>query len=334
MVGGGPSGAATAIQCAGAGLEVILIESQAFPRDHPGETLHPGIEPLLKELGVLEQIENAGFLRHEGNWIEWNSDFHFEPFGTDKHGPWRGYQVWRADFDGILLNRAREAGVKVMQPCGAEKPLLDKGCVQGVQTTNGNIAASFVIDAAGPRHWLARKLGLTIEKRSPPLFARFGYVRGECMTRDEAPAIVADSDGWTWTARVRPNLYQWTRLVFDKERRRVSAVPSEFRKLESSGRTQAADVTWRLVTAPAGPGYFLVGDAAAVLDPASSHGVLKAVMSGMMAAHSIMGIANGEDQNLVATAYSQWIVDWFEHDVSKLIDLYSIFERGNTGVKS
>ena len=131
VVGGGPGGAAAAIQCAGAGLKVILMESLAFPRDQPGETLHPGIEPLLKQLGVLQKIEDAGFLRHEGNWIEWNGDLHFEPFGADEHGPWRGYQVWRADFDAILLNRAREVGVTVMQPCAAKQPLLDAGRIKG-----------------------------------------------------------------------------------------------------------------------------------------------------------------------------------------------------------
>ncbi len=322
VVGGGPGGAAAAIQCAKAGYKVILIESLAFPREHPGETLHPGIEPLLKQLGVFEQVENAGFLRHEGNWIEWDSDLHFEPFGADEQGSWRGYQAWRADFDTLLLNRARELGVEVMQPCRAEQPLVEEGRVNGVQTTRGNVMSSFVIDAAGERHWLARKLKLAIAKRSPPLTARFGYVRGECPARDDAPAIVANRDGWTWTAKVRPDLYQWTRLFLNKEREKRSPVPTEFRGLESVGRTQGADVTWRLVSTPAGPGYFLVGDAAAVLDPASSHGVLKAVMSGIMAAHSILNIVDA-DEISVATAYCQWIDDWFEHDVSKLTKLYA-----------
>ena len=63
------------------------------------------------------------------------------------------------------------------------------------------------------------------------------------------------------------------------------------------------------------------------LDPASSHGVLKALMSGIMAAHSILRIVDGEVESLVTSAYSQWIVDWFEHDVSKLTQLYSIFDN-------
>jgi flavin-dependent dehydrogenase len=56
----------------------------------------------------------------------------------------------------------------------------------------------------------------------------------------------------------------------------------------TGARRRGADVTWRIISPAAGPGFFLVGDAVAVLDPASSHGVLKALMTGMMAAHLIL----------------------------------------------
>ncbi|MEH7277917.1 FAD-dependent oxidoreductase [Bacillus toyonensis] len=66
IIGGGPAGTATAITCAKNGLKVLIIEGKQFPRHRPGETLHSGIEPLLKTLGVIKQIKSAGFLRHEG----------------------------------------------------------------------------------------------------------------------------------------------------------------------------------------------------------------------------------------------------------------------------
>ena len=43
--------------------------------------------------------------------------------------------------------------------------------------------------------------------------------------------------------------------------------------------------TWRMAERMAGAGWFIVGDAAATLDPTSSHGVLKALLSGMTAGH-------------------------------------------------
>src|SRR4051812_25973082 len=86
IIGGGPGGSAAAIQCARAGLSVILLERETFPRAHPGETLHPGIEPLLRRLGVLEEVQSAGFLRQKGNRVKWGGAMRFESFGADEHG--------------------------------------------------------------------------------------------------------------------------------------------------------------------------------------------------------------------------------------------------------
>ena len=67
--------------------------------------------------------------------------------------------------------------------------------------------------------WLGRALGVTSPARSPRLIARYGYVEGSCPARDDAPALVGDSTGWTWTALVRPQTYQWTRVSFGRRRR-------------------------------------------------------------------------------------------------------------------
>ena len=345
VVGGGPGGTAAAIMCARAGLRVALLERECFPRERPGETLHPGVEPLLEQLGVLTEVLAAGFPRHDGNWITWGGAARFEAFGADGRGPWLGFQAWRADFDAILLERARSLGVRVVQPCRAVRPLREGARVCGVRTDAGDVASAYVIDAAGGRHWLARQLGLRVQTRSPALVARYGYASGECPARDAAPAVVADARGWTWTARVRPGLYQWTRLTLPEDAavgplraeiagrppranadgRRADDPPAEFERLTPRGPARGADVTWRVVMRPAGAGYFLVGDAAAVLDPASSHGVLKALMTGIMAAHSIGRIAGGADESRVADSYRDRVHAWFEHDVAELEKLYVVF---------
>lgn len=335
VLGAGPGGAAAAIMCARAGLRVALVERDAFPRGRPGETLHPGVEPLLEQLGVAAAVRDAGFLRHAGHWIEWGGARRFEPFGADDAGPWLGLQAWRADFDALLLARARAVGVAVLQPCRAVRPLVAGARVVGVETSAGPLVAPFVVDAAGGGHWLARRLKLTIKKYSRRLTARYGYAEGACAARDEAPSIVADARGWTWTARVRPGLYQWTRLTLDDgEGSEPSGagelapdwLPKELSGLRPRGAARGADVTWRAAESPAGAGYFLCGDAAAVLDPASSHGVLKALMSGMMAAHQIALVRSGRGGERDAAArYNAWLGEWFAHDVARLRELYAVF---------
>lgn len=326
IIGGGPGGTAAAITCAQAGRRVTLIEQADFPRVAPGETLHPGIEPLLQRLGVWEAVLAAGFLRHTGHWVQWDGPPHFAAFGADASGSWQGFQAWRARFDELLLQRALAVGCTVVQPCRALRPLVEAARVVGLQTTCGEFTARFVIDAGGRSHWLARQLSLPIQHYSRRLFARYGYVTGTGQSRYEAPCLTLDEEGWTWTAQVQPTIYQWTRMLFASRVPAAAWVPAEFQHLSPLSPSQGADVTWRKVEPLAGPGYFLIGDAAAVLDPTASHGVLRAIMSGMMAGHSISQLetsAPATARHAVAQQYNQWLSDWFLHDVTKLKELYT-----------
>jgi flavin-dependent dehydrogenase len=326
IVGAGPSGCAAAIGCAAGGARVALIERDEFPRDRPGETLHPGAEPLLTQLGVAEQVRARDFPRHTGTWVTWAGPRRFVPFGADQHGAWRGFQVWRADFDALLLDRARGLGVTVLQPRHGLSPLFESGRVAGVRTEQGPVRASVVVDAAGSRHWLARHLGLAVVRHSSRLIARYGYLAGPPGPTDAAPSIVADANGWTWTARVCPGLYQWTRLSLAAGGATPSRVPPELDGCQPRGRVRGADVTWRIAALTAGPGYFLCGDAAAVVDPAASHGVLKAIMSGILAAHAVATVRGGRlDPRLAAADYDAFIRGWFLHDVRRLRELYQVF---------
>src|ERR1700733_6812234 len=114
IVGAGPAGCAAAIRAARGGLRVALIEKAAFPRDLPGEALHPDAGHLFEELGVSEAISRAGFISYPG-WIRSHSNERsFIPFG-DESGLRFGFQAWRSELDSILLDHARCTGVTVAQ---------------------------------------------------------------------------------------------------------------------------------------------------------------------------------------------------------------------------
>jgi flavin-dependent dehydrogenase len=324
IVGAGPAGSAAAIWCAKFGLHVTMIESASFPRDKAGESLHPGTEQLFKQLGVIDQINSAGFLRHVGVLVRWGGEPKIVSFGKDnKNGLWLGYQAWRSELDKILLSQARELGVDILQPCKAQDIVLMSNRVAGVKTSSGYLRAQFVIDAGGGIHWLARRLKLLIERYSPPLFVYYGYVKGECIKKFNVPMIVAQPSGWLWMARVREQIYQWTLLSLKKRSILDYWVPDEFKGLVPIQPTRGEDATWRRVVQPAGPGYFIVGDAAAVLDPSSSHGVLRGLMSGMQAAHEILRAT--KDHFSISTVmkdYILWFSQWFLRDVTKLKEFY------------
>ncbi|MFL1493454.1 NAD(P)/FAD-dependent oxidoreductase [Pseudomonas antarctica] len=323
ILGAGPAGCAAAIACTQQGLKVALVERLLFPRQRPGETLHPGIEPLLQQLGVAEKVRGDAFIRPTGTWVKWDKDRHFVPFGKDTNGPWRGFQIPRATLDGFLLDRAIALGVHALQPCQAKEVLVEKDRVVGIRTQTGSLFCHHLVDASGAHAWLARQLGLMTHRYSPPLTAAYGYKRG---TVDEsALGIFAEEPGWYWTAHIGQGLYHWTRLRFDQEKgAKASAIPACFEHLTCEGAIQGADVTWRICAHAAGNGYFIIGDAAAVLDPGASHGVLKALMSGMMAARCIVDEhATPAHRQAISLQYCQWLRDWFERDVQKMRAFYA-----------
>ena len=249
VVGGGPAGAAAAIGCASAGLDVVLIEAKDGAPDRPGETLHPGVEPLLERLGVGDALASAGFLRHLGHWVAWGGPARFAAFGSDENGAWLGFQAPRRLLDEMLLVRAANVGARVWRECRALAPVAEDDRVRGVRTSQGEIRAATVIDASGRRHWLARRFGQPVARVSPTLVAAYGHAVGDLPGHADQPVLRADHRGWTWTARVEPDVYAWVRLDLVRGGP-VGAVPDEVSGLAPRGRTRAADVTWRLATYP------------------------------------------------------------------------------------
>ncbi|MDQ3621182.1 MAG: FAD-dependent oxidoreductase, partial [Verrucomicrobiota bacterium] len=110
ILGAGPAGCALALMAVRAGLRVVLLEQQRYPKRRPGETLHPGAEPLFAQIGVWERIAAADFHRHHGVWVEWDAPRAFQSYGEDERGPWLGFQAERVRLDALLLAAVRGAG--------------------------------------------------------------------------------------------------------------------------------------------------------------------------------------------------------------------------------
>ncbi|WP_433735368.1 NAD(P)/FAD-dependent oxidoreductase [Pseudomonas putida] len=320
IIGGGPAGCAAAIYCALQGLSVALLEQSAVCRDRPGETLPPGIEPLLQQLGV---VLPGDVIRHAGHWVQWGAARHFNKFGGGVEDPWRGFQIPRRLLDTLLLDRVQALGVSAVRPCRANEVILQDNRVIGVQTDLGAFHCSHLIDASGARGWLARQLPLGRPAFSGSLLALYGYGNGQCATCEDAPHIIADEGGWYWLANIGIDVYAWTRLRFDP-RQSHRHPPLEFVHLHDLSRTRGADVTWRACRQCAGAGYFIVGDAACILDPGSAHGVLKAIMSGMMAAHAVVkSLDHATQRQQFQSQYRHWMNSWFVRDMNKMRGFYA-----------
>ena len=307
VLGAGPAGCAAAIRARQGGLRVALVEQRLAPGLAPGETLHPGAEVLFEDLGMGSALRNAGFHRHRGIWVEHAGQRHFQAYGADANGPWRGFQVDRALLQEMMQNAVRACGARLLMGCQIAGLLHEDGRVAGVRLAEGDMRARWTIDATGRHAWLASQLGLASETYSPPLRVRFGWRAAQASCTDGQPRIALGPDGWDWEAPLGRDRVAWLVL------RRAGQEKAE----------HGMDMTWRLRPACAGRGYFLAGDCAAQIDPSSSHGMLRALMAGMYAGFLATASALGRaPESRIIADYRDWIRSQFLHDVARLRDMH------------
>jgi flavin-dependent dehydrogenase len=133
VVGGGPAGSTAAAAAGRAGLKVLLLEAASHPRVHVGESLLPGILPILESIGALADVEAAGFTRKTGSThVGWGRTPEWDLWFTDSEAYDHAWLVDRSRFDEILFRAAKRAGAEVHELAAAKEFLREDGRVVGV----------------------------------------------------------------------------------------------------------------------------------------------------------------------------------------------------------
>jgi flavin-dependent dehydrogenase len=302
VAGGGPAGATISRLLAGFGYQVVLLEKQRFPRQQIGESLTPSILPILDFLGVRAQVEAAGFLRMVGHTVCWGSAQPRTSYYSPDHSR-RGFQVWRADFDQLLLDHARAGGVQVFEGHTLDSVQVDQP--HGVIVrygSRGRIEATFFVDASGHAGVLARQEF----RRRDAVFqtlALTGYWRDAAGPPgiDFANTLLETyADGLVWSVPLHNGLRNVTFLVdwqlgtsirqsgleqfYLSELRKAPYVSDFLAKAQLAQPPRAFDASWYTASTFASERFLLVGDAGLFIDPLSSEGVHKAMASAITGA--------------------------------------------------
>lgn len=304
------------------GLSVILLERETFPREHVGESLLPASIPVLEELGVLPAVQRAGFLPKYGATMVWGRQD--EPWSwyfseTNRRYP-HSYQVWRPQFDQLLLDNARACGVDVrgghqvtaVDFCDGEFSQIQNAAEVHYRAQHGRagdgwegvVHARFVVDASGSSALLSRQLGL---RSWDPFFqnlAVYGYFTGgKALPPPDQTNIFIESyaQGWLWNIPLHTG-QTGVGAVVDSQagQKGISSQGVErffFEQIAQAPHTSKLLRDAQLVSGPivvkdwsyssqpvVGDNYVLVGDAACFVDPLFSSGVHLALMSGVLAA--------------------------------------------------
>jgi flavin-dependent dehydrogenase len=321
VIGGGPGGSTAAALLARRGYKVIALEKAHHPRFHIGESLLPMNLPVFERLGVLDKVRELGVFK-PGADFEADNARGYNTYAFARaigQSPPHAYQVWRQDFDRMLYGHARESGadareghevVRVEQR-GPRESWLD------VRTDDGRdyaIQARYVVDASGRDALLATKRKLRRRNDQHQSAAIFGHFRGAARREGEDAgniSIYSFAHGWMWMIPLPDGVMSVGAVCRPDylKQRKGRTVEFLFDTLKLSpalwARVQHAELIDNEVRVTGnysydasrmgGPGWVLVGDAFAFLDPVFSSGVYLA-MSGAEQAAAVVDQALREPQ--------------------------------------
>jgi 2-polyprenyl-6-methoxyphenol hydroxylase-like FAD-dependent oxidoreductase len=157
ILGGGPAGCAAALTLRRylPDLAVCLVARAATDAPAVGETLSPGVLPLLEYLGLREQFQGLGQLPCGGTASAWGSGQVLERSYLFT-GRGQGWHLDRARFDAWLLAFAEQAGVHCVRGRATQAARVDG--VWQVEVDDGQaVHADAAIEASGRSGWLLRR---------------------------------------------------------------------------------------------------------------------------------------------------------------------------------
>jgi menaquinone-9 beta-reductase len=198
VIGAGPAGSACARTLAQGGVDVLLADQHAFPRDKVcGDGLIPDAYAALTRLGVLDQVmAQAQPASHVGC---------VGPSGGRIDVPGTMAVLPRKLLDDILCKAAIAAGARMLPPARFESPLEEAGQVVGarlkVDEAIHEVGCDWLVLATGavPQALIAADM---CERRTPSGIALRGYVKNDAMVgRITALDVV-------WHRKLRPG-YGW-----------------------------------------------------------------------------------------------------------------------------
>jgi flavin-dependent dehydrogenase len=303
VIGGGPAGTTFAALMIERGWDVTLVEKDEHPRFHIGESLLPMNLPIFERLGVMDEIEAIGIKKLGADFTVGNSQSEQKTFYFDTalgDSPDHAFEVTRSEFDQILFENCKRSGVHTherMRVQHVEAMARGNHKVVAKDADNKNHAweTRFVVDASGRDTFYASAEGWKKRNTKHASAAVYGHYRNveRRPGKDDGNISLYWFDhGWIWMIPLQNDVMSIGAVCYPEYIKTRRGSLGEFLLDTLNG---CAEIRERMVNAevvrPAcatgnysyltrrmtGPGYLLVGDSFAFIDPVFSSGVYLAM---------------------------------------------------------
>ncbi|MEU9484274.1 geranylgeranyl reductase family protein [Streptomyces decoyicus] len=321
VVGAGPAGSATAYHLAKSGLDVLLLEKTAFPREKVcGDGLTPRATKQLVAMGI-DISEEAGWLRNKGLRIigggsrlqlDWPELASYPDYGLVRK---------RDDFDEQLARQAQKAGARLHERCNVGAPIINEltGHITGVHAKLGEektpvtFHAPLVVAADGNSTRLSLAMGLHRREDRPMGVAVRTYFTSprhdddyleswlELWDRRGAQDRLLPGYGWIFgmgdgTSNVGLGILNSSSAFKELDWREIlkawcASMPADwgYTPENMTGPIRGAALPMAFNRQPHyTKGLLLVGDAGGLVNPFNGEGIAYAMESGAIAAEVIV----------------------------------------------
>jgi geranylgeranyl reductase family protein len=311
IVGAGPAGAWTACCLARRGASVLLIDP-SHPREKP---CGGGITAR-----ALALVAGAFDVRHLPSVTIRSARFAASstPASADVSLDGQALVVAsRAEFDGLLLQAARRRGVEVLQSRVTDVRAVRDGFE--IDTAAGPRRAGVLVGADGANSLVRRRMAGRF--RRDQLSIATGYFAHGVTSTDIVIEFIADPPGYIWSFPRPTHLAIGICAQADRGASASALRQAAARWIRRTGIADGARLepySWPIPSlpatdletlTPAGPGWYLVGDAAGLVDPITREGIYFALLSGEWAAGAIVSADAGSSRRYAAQIREEIGVD-------------------------